>query len=322
MRSGSWLVLTILCCLGCQISGSAPVVDRPDPGTLIIDSVPPGAQVSIDGEPAGQTPYRLGSPASATSKIPSHRVVLTLDGHARWSRTLTLVPHTAQQLTVYLQGRPGPEDDDTENEDDLSPSPRVPFDIVGVAGLQVEIDGRALASRTPLRGEALSVGTHEVQLVDALGQRHSYRVRVEAPGPAVLSVPRPGATPLGNAFLRDPDYLGCSNCEAQTGDSPAAGAAPSAVADDGRVELAVNTHPPARLFIDGKDSGMRTPVFPSKALRLSPGEHELTFQTASGSRYMYRVRLHERGLNKLLIKKLGGPPQGNVEAESLGGSAP
>jgi hypothetical protein len=302
--------------LGCS-EGARDSAAQP-PGTLTLHSVPPGAQVVLDGVPVGATPHRLDLPAGELTRPPRHRVTLTMDGKPSWSQTLHLLPGVAQELTVYLDQAPAQAalDDDEEAE----PVADVALSVVGSNGLRVEIDGRPLDGRTPLREVPLAPGTHEVRLLDAQGHRHAYRVELLAPGPAVLTIASPGAPPRGNAAVREPSYLGCSDCPPAADDSESAAAPAREPLPRGQVELAINTSPPARVVVDGKDSGLLTPVFPSKALRLSAGEHELRFRTQDGATFLYRVTLREGELNKLLLKPLGGPAGGNVDAEPLGGS--
>jgi hypothetical protein len=68
--------------------------------TLRIDTMPAGAEVTIDGEPRGRTPLAL-SVARNESPI---SLVLSLDGYEDESRTVT--PTESQLLTLELTELP------------------------------------------------------------------------------------------------------------------------------------------------------------------------------------------------------------------------
>ena len=55
----------------------------PAPGTADIVSTPPGASVSVDGRPAGETPL-----SGLKLKPGRHQVALVLEGHEPWSGTV------------------------------------------------------------------------------------------------------------------------------------------------------------------------------------------------------------------------------------------
>jgi hypothetical protein len=65
-----------------------------DPGYIDISSDPPGAQVSLDGAPAGR------SPVSLSEIPPGEHVLVVTHGSARLERKLMLAP--AERLTIYV----------------------------------------------------------------------------------------------------------------------------------------------------------------------------------------------------------------------------
>lgn len=63
---------------------------------LTIMSMPPGATVSIDGQPVGVTPY--------TGQLPpgTHQLALSLKGHGDMAREVVLAPDRAQDVVIEL----------------------------------------------------------------------------------------------------------------------------------------------------------------------------------------------------------------------------
>jgi eukaryotic-like serine/threonine-protein kinase len=65
-------------------------------GTLLIDSVPSGAQVTVNGEPVGQTPWAGDNPAGLSTSIELYRTgfssaTIRLDGGTDWMGTVKLI---------------------------------------------------------------------------------------------------------------------------------------------------------------------------------------------------------------------------------------
>ncbi|MBI5495166.1 MAG: protein kinase [Deltaproteobacteria bacterium] len=77
--------------------------------------------------------------------------------------------------------------------------------------------------------------------------------------------------------------------------------------------LVIGTMPTgADVVLDGKATGLKTPVAPAKPLQLSSGKHTLQFVTAAG-KFKYTVTLAP-GVNRLIIPKLGeAPKEGNAQ---------
>ena len=79
-----------------------PVVTTQAPAvTLVLDSVPAGAQVTIDGIVVGRTPY-----ASGTLSAGSHTLVLSMTGYADYPATFTISPALQTRLSYTLNALP------------------------------------------------------------------------------------------------------------------------------------------------------------------------------------------------------------------------
>jgi len=80
-----------------------PSAPQPSLGTLIIESNPSGAVVSIDRKPAGETPLQL-------SELPtgSHAVWIEREGYVRWTAGVLVPFGKVTRIQVELQPRPGP----------------------------------------------------------------------------------------------------------------------------------------------------------------------------------------------------------------------
>lgn len=79
-------------------SGRRLVVEmQPEIGEVAIVTQPPGATLTVDGEPIGTAPRSVELPARA------HRVVATLEGYSRAARTVTPRPGFPQELEIALE---------------------------------------------------------------------------------------------------------------------------------------------------------------------------------------------------------------------------
>ncbi len=67
-------------------------------------------------------------------------------------------------------------------------------------------------------------------------------------------------------------------------------------------ELLVFSTPSARIWIDGKDTGLATPISPRASIRLKPGPHKLTF-VVGDRRLDYNVTI-EAGKTTKIVKQL------------------
>jgi len=285
----------------CQGGSSAP-------GDLTIVSVPPGADLLVDSKPVGKTPYTIETPAAAATRDRNKQLALSHPDRKTWRRSVVLHAHSSQTLTVFLPERGS---GDAVGEDFAVEELML---VVKVEeGWMVEVDGRPTTELPSGHGALVAAGTHTLVLRGARGVAHSYRVKVGEPGPAEVQIDEVGEAATGNAAASALEYLGCEGC-----DKPRRRAPPPA--DTGtKVDLAINTKPPARVFVDGADSGRTTPLWPSKPLQLAPGVHELGFVTDQGAHFVYKIWIDaEQALNKLIIKQLGGRHSGTVRAEYVG----
>ncbi len=115
---------------------------QPATGVIFIDSIPSGASLSIDGAPAGTTPY-----ISRTIPSGDHAVVLTFSGYADLSSTVTIPPGGTFR-EIYTMSC---------NVLTVSSTP---------SGASLFIDG-ILKGTTPLTIRAIPAGTHTVLLKSA-----------------------------------------------------------------------------------------------------------------------------------------------------------
>lgn len=141
--------------------------DTPDPGprpvaapSLVIDTTPSGATVTVDGVVVGRSPVTWrGRPDQEV------RVRLEADGHTPVDATVRLGASGPTRLTREL------------------PVADVPGSLtvllVGGGWANVHVDGVALSKTAPLRDHPLGVGSHDVRVENpALGIDHTERVVV------------------------------------------------------------------------------------------------------------------------------------------------
>ncbi len=76
----------------------------------------------------------------------------------------------------------------------------------------------------------------------------------------------------------------------------------AAHAGSGSGFLIANTTPWARVFIDGKDTGLSTPIPANKKLALDAGTHKVTFKTQTGKTLNISVKI-VAGKTAKVIKK-------------------
>lgn len=128
----------------------APVVATTPPGELVIESVPPGAAVSLDGEPRGVTPARVATePGGGT-----YRVGLRLPGYQSVERLVSVPSGAQERLSLVLEPLPA----------------RLAVDSIP-SGAEVELDGRAVG-KAPLVLPDLPPGRHRVvALLPGFGPR-------------------------------------------------------------------------------------------------------------------------------------------------------
>ncbi len=149
---------------GPVVPSATPVAELPElptVGTLLVESEPSGAEVSVDGEARGTTPLELG-------ELPfgEHEVKLTLKGYAAESHDVLF---SAESPTAELQATLSKRRATTGTANFAS----MP------AGATVFVDGKR-AGTTPLNGLRLQPGEHDVSLILEGHERWSGSVRVVA----------------------------------------------------------------------------------------------------------------------------------------------
>jgi serine/threonine-protein kinase len=151
------------------------------PGVLHIETTPPGATVTVNGEPKGTTPLDLGDLAMG-----SYEVKLDLKGYTPSVQALVLSPDSPSGSLNVTLTRTAP----TTGSADIVSNP---------AGAAVKIDGVA-AGQTPLSDYKLKPGSHKVEMTKDGFEPWSGTVTVtggkKARADAFLkAIPKPTATP-------------------------------------------------------------------------------------------------------------------------------
>jgi len=85
-------------------TGVAPVATKPSetqpagPGSLVVESRPPGATVIVDGRAVGTTPMTVGDVRAG-----NHSVRITLDGYTTWSASVDIKGGEQNRVTASLE---------------------------------------------------------------------------------------------------------------------------------------------------------------------------------------------------------------------------
>jgi TonB family protein len=168
-------------------SAPLPVAPSPTLGTLQVDSEPPGARVSLNGQARGQTPLRV-------DELPfgAYKVRVEQKGYQPQTRTVSLDSDSpAAEVQVALARSAAP----TTGSADIVSTP---------SGAAVSVDGRPVG-RTPLSGLKLKPGTRRIDValddheawtgsVDVVAGetgRVEVRLRAVAKAPALPPTPEP-----------------------------------------------------------------------------------------------------------------------------------
>jgi TonB family protein len=169
--------------LAARVSPILPTPPPPAPttGTIHIESQPPGASVTVNGEPKGVTPVDLPDVA-----LGPYQVALELRGYAPASQMVTLTAGATRADVSVPLSRTAP----LMGTADLVSNP---------AGALVQIDGSA-AGQTPVTDRRLKVGSHKVDMAKdgyepwsgTLTVPASRKGRLEA---QLKAIPKPVATP-------------------------------------------------------------------------------------------------------------------------------
>ena len=239
---------------------------------LVVD--PANAQVMIDGRSLPAT--ALGKIALATHKI--HTLAIRADGYSpqdlrievQADKTLT----KRVRLEKVLAGETAAKRAAKKTSAQASSAQRR-------GGLQ----------RQRLRSPRGRMTARDSQSADAgLVSRDSGKST--APTPTKQTTPEP--VDLPDEPLRKPNW------GSTDGSASGAKGKPGAQQPNSQVGyLVANTTPWARVFVDGRDTGMNTPVPPKRKLKLSVGSHTVTF-VARGKRYKYQVIIREGQVTKLI----------------------
>jgi TonB family protein len=194
---------------GASVTPSAPprapattVASQPEPaatpdapptlrGTLHVESVPPGATVTMDGETLGITPLDVSELAMGT-----HEVRIELRGHQPETQTFELTP---EQPTAELEWTLKPVVASQGTADITSTPP----------GALVRIDGVS-AGQTPVRNHRLRAGNHSLEVTADGYERWTGNLAVREGRRTPLQValkPIPKAVPTPAADVVDPNRI-------------------------------------------------------------------------------------------------------------------
>jgi TonB family protein len=114
-------------------------------GTLLVESQPAGARVSVNGEDRGETPLRLSELALGTYEVRVER-----SGFEAQARPVTLSEGAADGTLRFVLARPAP----LQGEADIVSTP---------SGASVSVDGRSVGT-TPITGLRLRAGRRRLEV--------------------------------------------------------------------------------------------------------------------------------------------------------------
>jgi len=192
--------------LGVGVAAATAVVLllRPGAPALLVESIPAGAHVAVDGVQQKQpTPFRSTSLAQG-----EHRVEVSLEGYRAQQLTARLVPGQNNMLSVVLEpeqpvvpdkpvppvvppdagapdARRDPGREPRTNPGHTNRTPREPrgngvINITASPWAYISIDGKRLPKPTPIANYELSAGTHVVEANNPnLKKRSSQKVTVK-----------------------------------------------------------------------------------------------------------------------------------------------
>ena len=166
---GTAVVLVVGVVIGLSLAGfrlPVPALTPPALGTLVIESRPSGAFVTVDGEARGQTPV------SVALKPGTHTFVLT----GTETREMTVSVDPGSRVVQYIEMREAPAGGTLRIE-------------TSTPGAQVSVDGSPRGA-TPLDVADLAPGEHAVTLRSA-GSTVTENVTVKAGETVSLVVPLP-----------------------------------------------------------------------------------------------------------------------------------
>ena len=167
-------------------------------------------------------------------------------------------------------------------------------------GASVEIDGQAVG-KTPLALpglDPLEVHVIKVALEGYASERRAAKADEGRFTTIALSLQPLGGgsrAPAAPAVM-SPGSSGGSTSSAVSPAPAIADPAPSAVTMG---YLIAATTPVAKVYVDGRDTGRWTPVFPKYPISIAPGPHTITFETTAGHRYDAPVTIEAGKTSKL-----------------------
>ncbi len=249
--------------LAVQLSASAPgptpVNGTPSKGsgTIRLRLPPEGALVSINGRSVGEKEVQKGVlvPAGAPNEVKVSKA-----GKREERFSVTLAPGQDFERTIELKDGRGK----------LSISSRPP-------GADVLLNGR-LFGKTPYTAEDFDPAKPVKVILKKRGFGSVNRtVSFEASLEQTLDIDLgSGGKEEERGSSQSPARGGTSTTASNS--APSGSAAPAASGSEGY--LIANTHPWAKVFIDGKDTGKTTPIGPRDRIPLKPGKHNVTFVTS------------------------------------------
>jgi hypothetical protein len=290
------------------LPGRAPVDVRP--AQLTINTRPSGAEVIIDGERLGVTPF------AQPVKPGAHSVTVRIDGR---ERVLPLELSAGAQVSQYLE----------------MPVPQAPASAVGrisvvtdPPGARVSIDGQALGV-SPLTVSVLTADEHRVSVrSDAGSAERVVAVERGATASVVFSLPKTSAAPVGgwlavNApfevqVLERDEVVGASGTTKimlaagkhdvllvnralgyqETRKFEVTGGKVTTVrVDPPKATLSVNARPWAEVTIDANAVG-QTPI---ANLAVTIGTHQVTFRHPQFGERRQTVLVTTKGPNRIAI---------------------
>jgi serine/threonine protein kinase len=294
---GAPLLLGVLAALGfaLRLDGSRR------PGRVVVTPSPSvGADLFIDGQPAGQLPPFVHSIAAGT-----HRIEVRAEGYKPFS-TEVLVPSGGRPLeidaplapegpmqvegVVLTQPKPEPVAEKVKLAMRPPEPPKVSHlqpkkgatmarlrIVTEPAGAEVRVDGKVVGT-SPVTTGPLDPGPYHPVIATLDGY---------APARKAAKLDPTGTTEVSLFFEMDAPRL----IEAAPVPSAAVG------------YLTAATKPAARLTIDGRDTGRWTPVPAANPIALPAGAHTLLFETADGRKLEEQLEI-EPGKTSRVIRSL------------------
>ncbi len=147
--------------LGQDATPTIDVMGPPGSTSLLVESDPPGAVVSVAGREAGRTPVRLGDLEAG-----KHAVSVALEGYQPWTADVELEPGGTRSVEAVLLPETPPED-----------APKGFLTLETQPPTKVFLFGEPIGE-TPLRRVRVPAGVLVVELETADGERARRRVVV------------------------------------------------------------------------------------------------------------------------------------------------